>query len=332
MTTLLDSITRTITPQLTEQFANALGLDETQTAQGIQLAVPLLLAAVGNRVATSAGADEVLGSLKPEPLNPMDALADGEGDAILERLLGVGATKVASWAFDTTGINIAPLLPLVAPLVMNAISSAVRTDKLDGAGLANLIKTETETYARANPQLASQINAALDAGANVNERAGRIRAQFTDDEWATLKKTPLLAGYAVMMSSLSGPVGINKELDALHRAMHELGEAAEPDSLVGLVSREHNSTDQINALGANRENAAALMRDACLQTLQILNTKETYNETLAYKEFVMNVSTRVANAAIDGGIMSIGGIPVTPEEQMTLDLIAAALAYTPQGS
>lgn len=329
MTTLLDSITRTITPHLTEQFAATLGLDEPQTAQGINLAVPLLLVAVGNRVAAPAGADEVLGSLKPEPLDPMDALADGESDAILERLLGVGAPKVANWAFDTTGINVAPFLPLVAPLVMNAISSAVKTDNLDGAGLTRLMQTETETYAHTNPQLASQINAALDAGANVNERAGRIRAQFTDDEWATLKKTPLLAGYAVMMSSLSGPVGINKELDALHRAMHELGEAAEPDSLVGLVSREHNSADQLDALGANRENATALMRDACLQTLQILNAKENYNETLAYKGFVMNVSTRVANAAIDGGIMSIGGIPVTPEEQMTLDLIAAALAYTP---
>lgn len=76
-------------------------------------------------------------------------------------------------------------------------------------------------------RLANQINAALDLGANVNVHAARIRAQFTDEEWQILIKTPALAGYAVMMSSFSGPVGINKEIAALHRAMHEAGDAAQ---------------------------------------------------------------------------------------------------------
>ncbi|MCC7160917.1 MAG: DUF937 domain-containing protein [Anaerolineae bacterium] len=329
MTTLLDSITGALTPQLIEQFSAALELDAQQTRQGINVAAPLLLAAVGNKTATPEGAREVLGSLTPELQNPLDALADGRGDALLNQFLGVGAGKVAGWIQDNTGINVAPLLPLVAPLVMNAIQSASKTQNLDAAGLANLLETEKATYVRANPQLANQINAALDLGANVNVHAARIRAQFTDEEWQILIKTPALAGYAVMMSSFSGPVGINKEIAALHRAMHELGDAAQPDSLVGLVSHEHTSPDQINDLGANRTNATALMRDACLQTLKILNEKETYEETLSYKEFVVGVATRVAHAAIDGGFLSIGGTPVTKQEQQTLDLIAAALAFTP---
>ncbi len=329
MTTLLDSLTRTLTPQLTQEFATEVGLDEQQTAEGIKVAAPLLLTAVGNQVATTAGADEVLARLKDDTQDPADALLDGRGDSIVEQLLGIGASRVARWIQDTTGAEIAPLLPLIAPLVMNAIQNTVKTENLDSAGLTNLLKSETDAFARANPQLTSEINAALDVGANVNERAARIRAQFTDEEWATLSKTPALAGYAVMMSSLSGPVGINKELEALHLAMHELGDEAGPDSLVGLVSREFHSPEQINSLGANRDNATALMRDACLESLRILNEKETYEETLSYKEFVVSVSTRVANAAIDGGFLSIGGIPVTEEEQLTLDLIAAALAYTP---
>ena len=138
-----------------------------------------------------------------------------------------------------------------------------------------------------------------------------------------------LAGYAVMMSALSGPVGINKEITALIEAMTEYGHAAEPDSLIGLVSREFHSPEQINTLGANRNNAMSLVRDACLEALRILNEKETYEETLAYKEFVVIVATHVAQAAIDGGFMSIGGTPISPEEKMTLDLIAAALAYQP---
>jgi hypothetical protein len=132
-----------------------------------------------------------------------------------------------------------------------------------------------------------------------------------------------------MMSSLSGPVGLSKEIAALIVALQELGAQADPDSLVGLVSRAYTSPEQITALGANRENAQALTRDACLEALRILTEKETYDESRAYKAFVVGVATRVAQAAIDGGIMSMGGIPVSPEEQLTLDLIAAALAYEP---
>ncbi len=330
MPSLLESTSQAITPQLKHQFSELLGLDESQVTQAADLAAPLLLTSLSNEAVAPAGADEVLATLQELPDDPVDALDSGLDGSLLQRILGIGAPKVAEWLQYTTGINVAPLLPLVTPFVLSAIANAVKSDKLDAAGLATLLKSEKDKYARANPQLSSEINAALDLGANVNERAARIRAKFTDEEFQVLSKTPPLAGYAVMMSSLSGPVGINKEIAELLTAMQELGGAAEPDSLVGLVSREFTSPEQINELGATRENAAAMMRDACLGSLRILNEKETYDETQAFKEFVVNVSTRVANAAIDGGFMSIGGKAVTKEEQMTLNLIAAALAYQPE--
>ncbi len=329
MAAVMDSLTQTITPQLTKQISEMLGMDDSQVTQGINIAAPLVLAALGNKVSTAKGADEVLGSLKHNVANPVDAAVNGESDALLQKLFGIGAPKAASWIENTTGIRIAPLLPFAAPLVMRAFQNVTKSQALDSAGLTALLKNENETYARAQPQLASEINAALDASANVNERAARLRAQFTDAEWNTLATTPALAGYAVMMSSLSGPVGINKEMAALLEAMVDYGSAAEPDSLVGIVSREVTTPEQITALGANRENALNLTRDACLEALRILTEKETHAETLAYKAFVVNVATRVASAAIDGGVMSIGGKPITEEEQMTLDLIAAALAYQP---
>ncbi len=329
MATLLDSLTQTVTPQMTEQIGKMLDVENSQVTQGVNMAAPVLLAAIGQKASAPNGADEVLGSLKEDVGNPFDAVASGQGDAILNQLFGVGAKKVASWIENTTGINIAPFLPIVAPLVMNAIQNAVKSQNLDGAGLTTLLINENAAYAKAQPQLASEINAALDAGQNVNERAERIRARFTDDEWNTLASTPTLAGYAVMMSALSGPVGLNKEISALLEAQSELGALVEPDSLVGLVSREIYSPEQISALGANRGNAMNLTRDACLDVVKILNEKETHEEIVAYKKFVVDVATRVASTAIDGGIMSIGGKPINDDEKMTLDLIAAALAYQP---
>lgn len=329
MTSLLDAVTQSVTPHMTNQFAEMLGMDDAQITQGIHMAAPVVLAGIRAKTSAPQGADEVLGSLKDVPHDPAAAVMSGQSDALLEQLFGMGVPKVAAWIENTTGIQIASILPLAAPLVMTALQSAVKEQSLDAAGFAALVKTENDAYAHANPQLASEINAALDAGENVNARAKRIRAQFTEDEWNTLARTPALAGYAVMMSSLSGPVGLSKEIAALIIAMQELGANADPDSLVGLVSRAYNSPEQITSLGAHRENATALARDACLEALRILTEKETYDESHAYKAFVVNVSERVAKAAIDGGIMSMGGKPVSADEQMTLDLIAAALAYQP---
>jgi hypothetical protein len=331
MATLLDSARQAVTPAMSQELGERFGLEQTQVEQGIAAAMALILTAFKNQAATDEGADELLNSLQNMNASPapLDALAHGQGDAVLSEIFGVGVSKVANWFQDTTGINVAPFLPLAPILVKRALRDAVKTDKLDRAGLTARLNAEVDAYAKANPQLASEINVALDMGQNVAERAARIRAQFDDDEWNTLAKTPALAGYAVMMSALSGPFGLNKEIGALLDAMQEYGQAAEPDSLVGLVSLEFHNAEQITALGANRENALALTRDACLNTLRILNEKEAYDETVAYKQFVVDVATRVAQASNDGGILGIGGKPVSKEEQMTLDLIAAALAYQP---
>lgn len=330
MATFLESLSQAVTPQLAQEMSQTLGVEPERVTEGIHTAAPLVLAAVNERAATPQGAEEILAALEPSALSePLDALESGQADAQLHWLFGLGVSKVTRWFENTTGLDVAPYLPVALTLVLNALSEYAREKNPDGAGLRQFVQAELETFAQAQPQRASEINAALAAGAQANERAARVRAQFSDDEWDTLAKTPVLAGYAVMMSSLSGPVGISKEIRALLEAMDEYGHQAEPDSLVGLISHEYNTAAHIGALGANRENAAALMRDACFAALRVLNEKETYDEKLAYKQFVVNVAARVATAAIDGGIMSIGGRLVSREEQQTLDLIAAALAYQP---
>lgn len=327
MGSVWDTSKQSLTPQLTKQYAQMMELDPVQVTEGVDLAGACILAALAKRVSQENGAQEILDSLAPVPGSVMEALTNGASDAWLSDWFGVGIAKVASWLEDTTEIEVAALLPLAASLVMRTLREAVQSEKLDAAGLSALIHNENDAYAHAHPQLASEINVALDAGENANERAARIRERYTDEEWDRLGKTPLLAAYAVMMSSLSGPIGINKEIAALITALEEYGHSAEPDSLVGLVSHAFNRPAYISTLGANRENAVSLMRDACLECLRILNEKEAHQETQAYKQFVVDVATRVASAARDGGILSIGGRPISDQEQMTLDLIAAALAY-----
>lgn len=343
MATLIESLAALITPQIAEQMAKALDVPENQVLPAMQLAGAVMLGAVNKEVAsqdnaasqaepgTGDGAANLLASLNMDTTlhnNVMEILNSGSGYPILDHYFGVGLVRVERWLQDNTGTNIAPFLPIAAPLFMRELQDDVVSQKLDAAGLAALLKKETETYADANPELISEVNAALDLGTDTEERAERQMARFTLEEWSTISKVPPLAGYAVMMAALSGPVGLSQEIDALIEAMEQHGAEAEPDSLVGLVSREFSDPEQINALGANRTNALEMARDASLQALAILNEKALYDETLAYKKFVMDVATHVAQATNDGGVLGIGGTPVSDDEQMTLQFIAAALAYS----
>jgi hypothetical protein len=189
------------------------------------------------------------------------------------------------------------------------------------------VKTEQDAFARAKPQLASQLNAALDLGQNIVERADRLMQRFTPEEWDALAKLPSIAASAVMMRALSGPVGLNREYTALLQALAASAAANEPDSLVSLAALSYNDPAQIDALGVTESNALTRMRDACLQALAILNDKASREEIAAYKKMVVDVATQVAQAANDGGVLGLGGKPINAEEQRTLDLLAAALAY-----
>ncbi len=333
MATLLESFSQMLTPQLVEQLAKTLDVPESDVAPGMNTAGAVVLGATSNRAsASTSDADELLADLQQDTSLDGDILQmveEGREYPILDNLFGVGLTQVEEWIENTTQINIAPFLPIAAPLFMKLLRETIQSQNLDRAGLTARLKTEQAAFAQANPELASEVNAALDLGQDTVERAERHLARFTPEEWETLRQVPTLASYAVMMSALSGPVGLSKEMDALMQAMVEADTTQAPDSLVGLVSRQFYDPEQISELGANPTNALSMARDACLQALAILNEKALPEETLAYKQFVVNVATQVAQASNDGGILGIGGKPISDEEQMTLDLIAAALAYTP---
>lgn len=332
MPTLLDELAQELTPRRMERLERMLDVDGSALKAGIKTAGAVLLGAATLQAERAEGAGELLASLnldKEIQTDVMDAITEGHGYPILDFLFGVGLPKVQQWMRDTAGVEVGPFLPVTAPLFMHVLQAAVRAKNLDGAGLAEFLRSEHTAFARAQPQLASQIGAALDLGQNTVERAERNLARFTPEEWDALSKVPVLAGDAVMLAAWSGPRGLQKEFDALQAAMAECGGAHEPDALVGLVSATLTGPAQLDALGITQANAMSLTRDACLDALAILNDKATHEEIVAYKEFVVSVATRVAQAAKDGGVLGIGGAPVSADEQITLDMIAAALAYTP---
>lgn len=330
MAIVLDALTESITPHLADEWGKMFHLETAAVKEGVGKAAPVLLAAIGKQTATADGADALFNWLEQDEETALNTIAEGSGYDILRQWFGVGTDKVAEWFKNTTGTDIAPYLPIAAPVLLSVLEKLVKEKSLDGAGLADLVKSENEAFAKANPQLASEINAALDAGENVNRRAAEQRARFEDEEWNTLTNVPALASYAVMAAAWSGPRGITQEVNALLEAVMETARKADADTLVGLVSRNVTNPETVDELGVTRENATAIARDACLDAVAVLNDKAEYEEIAAYKEFVMTAATHVAQATNDGGVFGFGGKPISADEQATLDLIAAALAYEPK--
>lgn len=329
-TSILENLTSSLTPRQTEHLAKMLDVKPAQLPEGIFAAGALLLGAVRQHTATPKGADELLASLTQDKelrTGVMEAIEAGHGYPILDFLFGVGLSKVETWVRDTAKIDVAPFLAPVAVLLMHQLEEKTRAEKFDAAGLTTYLNAEQETFARTKPQLASQVSAALDLGQNTVERAERIMERFTPEEWDALATLPAVAASAVMMSALSGPVGLNREYGSLFRSLAASAAANGFDSLAGLAAMTYNEPAKIDALGVTQANAQTRMRDACLQALAILTDKATHEELVLYKSMVVKVATDVAQATNDGGILGLGGKPISGDEKRTLELLAAALAY-----
>lgn len=330
MATLLETYAQQLTARQTDHVAKLLDVKPDALQKGLDLAGALLLGAVRQRSQTPQDAADLLASLEQDKELRADvwrAIEAGHGYPILNFLFGVGYPKVTAWVRDTVGADVEPFLAPAAVLMMRALEGVATQEKFDAAGLGAYLQNEQNAFARAQPQLASQLNAALDLGQNTVERAERLMLRFTTEEWDALAKLPSLAAAALMMTDLSGPVGLNKEYAALFQALEDAAVANEPDSLVSLAARTYNEPAQIDALQVTPANAQTMLRDASLQALAILSAKATHQEIHAYKKMVVDVARRVAQAENDGGIFGLGGKPVSGDEQRTLDLLVAALAY-----
>lgn len=321
----------TVTPQMAGQLAKLLGVDEAQVNESVRIGGPLLLAALAGKAAAPEGADAVLAMVNQAGSSSshdiVTAVERGQGDALTHQLFGAGLYKVAATIRDATGFDIAPYLPALLPLMLGVLHNTVKSKQLDAAGLASWLKSENDAFAKTDALLAQQVKIAVDAGAQAVTIAEQNKARFTAEEWETLASAPALAGYAVMMSSMSGPVGMTKEVMALTEIMSLTAHQAPGDTLIGLVSQEFEDPEKINALGANRENASARALQACSKAVEVLQTKATVEEAYEYKQFVMATAERVAEAAKEGTFLGMGGTLVNAAEQAMLDQIAAALNY-----
>lgn len=145
------------------------------------------------------------------------------------------------------------------------------------------------------------------------------KSDFNAAEWERVAQAPALAALTVMLADRGGAI---RESLALGKAYAEArGQGG--DGLIGelVASPPQLDPGSFGQPDQLREQLPGRIREA----VQTVEEKATPEEADQYREFVKRVAEVVANAAKEGGVLGIGGKPVSAEERAALDQLESTL-------
>ncbi|MBS0506626.1 MAG: DUF937 domain-containing protein [Proteobacteria bacterium] len=158
-----------------EQMAQQLGADQAQTQNAVEMALPLLLGALGRNAQDEQGAQSLFGALQRDHLGaaPQQALGLGgldlggllgsllggggaapgatmggdAGSAILGHIFGGGRERAESGLGQASGLgaNAGQLMQMLAPIVMSFLAHRVNTGGMDAGGLGQMLGQERDS-------------------------------------------------------------------------------------------------------------------------------------------------------------------------------------------
>jgi hypothetical protein len=153
------------------------------------------------------------------------------------------------------------------------------------------------------------------------------KTDYTDQEWASLLRAPILAGMAISIADPGGPIEVAKELMGTLRAVTA---PQSQNELVTTVSRE------IVALAKQRKNPAEDFKpsgpapgeqilDEIRRVNDLLAAKATLEEADAFRTWLMTVAREAADSAKEGGFLGFGAEQVSSGEREMLSRLRATL-------
>jgi hypothetical protein len=159
------------------------------------------------------------------------------------------------------------------------------------------------------------------------------RADYTDDEWEALARSPLVAGFAISLADPGGPIELTKETMA---AIKSLATPPSDDELLIAVSQYAQAHAKEHAnLRKELDLKAATAKDQLTAELtkanEILEAKATPEEAAAFRQWIVEAAQKAADAAKEGGFLGIGATRVSEGELTELSEIRSLLGLDPEG-
>ena len=158
------------------------------------------------------------------------------------------------------------------------------------------------------------------------------KADFTDSDWETLRRGPMVAGMAITFADPGGPIEILKETSSVLRFV--TAESAAREDLVGEIARD------VRALAQQRKNpigdfkprgslAGKEILDELSRGAEIVTEKGTPEEAEAFRAWLVECAKHAAEAAKEGGFMGFNAVLVSEGEERMLAELAKTLGVAP---
>ena len=157
------------------------------------------------------------------------------------------------------------------------------------------------------------------------------KGDFTEEEWARLKRAPFIAGMAISLADPGGPIEAVKETAATLRTVRD-AEGGGRGDLVGEVAREAvaDAQQRKNPMGGFKPSSGANAGVEILGELQevnrIVSEKASPEDAGAMREWLLAAAQEAADAAKEGGFLGFHAERVSEGEQAMLDRLRATLS------
>jgi hypothetical protein len=157
------------------------------------------------------------------------------------------------------------------------------------------------------------------------------KADFTDDEWAQLERSPIVAGMAISLADPGGPIEAFKETSAALKSILDTALAERRNELVESVAKSaaEKTRARQNPLGDFKPRGGQA-GDAIVSELsavnQLLAEKATPEEAEAFRQWLLDTAQRVAEAAKEGGFLGFRAEQVSEGEERMLGRLREVLS------
>jgi hypothetical protein len=141
------------------------------------------------------------------------------------------------------------------------------------------------------------------------------RADFTEEEWNTVREGPAAAGMIVLTAQGGGSF---RETWALAKSYAEAKQKPGSSQLLDEIVSERPDVERHRSAEEQEQHALAGLGEA----VGVLEQKATPDEVEAYRAFVLEVARRVAKAHEEEGE------PVSPAEEAAIEKVASSLGTT----
>jgi hypothetical protein len=150
------------------------------------------------------------------------------------------------------------------------------------------------------------------------------KSDFTEEEWARVRRAPFVAGMAISMADPGGPIEMAKE------SMGTVKSATNPPSREQLLTDialdlQSMTQQRQNPLSDFKPQAPDQIQEELRAVSDLVTSKASAEEAAAFKQWLMTTAQAAADAAKEGGFMGFGAIQVSEGETKMLDQLRATI-------